>query len=165
MIIDATFWVAISFFVFLIALAYLKVPQKINTSLSNQIKEIGKELGEAENIRLEAKNLLIDYENKIDKSKKETKAIIDLAKKNSEENVLEKTEKFYQLMEDKKRNTEKKIVQMKEDALKEIKKISIKISIESVENILKNSIDKQKIENFNLKSLELAKKALKQTTT
>ncbi len=82
MIIDATFWVAISFFVFLIALAYLKVPQKINTSLSNQIKEIGKELGEAENIRLEAKNLLIDYENKIDKSKKETKAIIDLAKKN-----------------------------------------------------------------------------------
>jgi len=80
MIIDATFWVAISFFVFLIALAYLKVPQKINTSLSNQIKEIGKELGEAENIRLEAKNLLIDYENKIDKSKKETKAIIDLAK-------------------------------------------------------------------------------------
>ena len=165
MIIDATFWVAISFFVFLIALAYLKVPQKINTSLSNQIKEIGKELGEAENIRLEAKNLLIDYENKIDKSKKETKAIIDLAKKNSEENVLEKTEKFHQLMEDKKRNTEKKIVQMKEDALKEIKKISIKISIESVENILKNSIDKQKIENFNLKSLELAKKALKQTTT
>ena len=68
-------------------------------------------------------------------------------------------------MEDKKRNAEKKIVQMKEDALKEIKKISIKISIESVENILKNSIDKQKIENFNLKSLELAKKALKQTTT
>lgn len=165
MIIDATFWVAISFFVFLIALAYLKVPQKINTSLSNQIKEIGKELGEAENIRLEAKNLLIDYENKIDKSKKETKAIIDLAKKNSEENVLQKTEKFHQLMEDKKRNAEKKIVQMKEDALKEIKKISIKISIESVENILKNSIDKQKIENFNLKSLELAKKALKQTTT
>ena len=82
-----------------------------------------------------------------------------------EENVLEKTEKFHQLMEDKKRNAEKKIVQMKEDALKEIKKISIKISIESVENILKNSIDKQKIENFNLKSLELAKKALKQTTT
>ena len=68
-------------------------------------------------------------------------------------------------MEDKNRNAEKKIVQMKEDALKEIKKISIKISIESVENILKNSIDKQKIENFNLKSLELAKKALKQTTT
>jgi len=163
MTIDATFWVAISFFIFLIGLIYLKVPQKLNSSIDNQIKEIEKELGEAENIKLEAKNLLIDYENKIDRSKKETKEIVNLAKKNSEKNILEKTKKFHQLMDDRKKNAEQKIVQMKENALKEIKKISIKISIESVENIIKNSIDKKKIENFNSKSLEQAKNALKQT--
>ena len=33
------------------------------------------------NLKVEAKNLLSDYENKIDKSKKEAQEIINLAKK------------------------------------------------------------------------------------
>ena len=44
MIIDATFWVAISFFIFLGGLLYLKVPQKVNTSLNDKINEIKIEL-------------------------------------------------------------------------------------------------------------------------
>ena len=67
MTIDATFWVAISFFIFLGVLIYLKVPQKINSSLTNQINEIKKELDEAEKLKAEAKNLLSDYEDKIEK--------------------------------------------------------------------------------------------------
>ena len=42
MTIDATFWVAVSFFIFLGCLIYLKVPQKINNSLSEKINEIRK---------------------------------------------------------------------------------------------------------------------------
>ena len=37
MIIDATFWVAVSFFIFFGGLVYLKVPQKVNKSLTDQI--------------------------------------------------------------------------------------------------------------------------------
>ena len=67
MTIDATFWVAISFFIFAGGLIYLKVPQKINSSLSNQINEIKKELDEAEKLKVEAKNLLSKYEKKKEK--------------------------------------------------------------------------------------------------
>ena len=133
MTIDATFWVAVSFFIFLGVLIYLKVPQKINTSLTNQINEIKKELNEAEKLKIEAKNLLSNYENKIDKSKKETLEIINLAKKDSEKTILEKTKKFHQMIENKKRSAEQKIAQMKENALRDIKKISVKISIEAAE--------------------------------
>ena len=103
MTIDATFWVAISFFIFFGLLIYLKVPQKVNNSLIGKISEIKKELEEAEKLKVEAKNLLSDYENKIDKSKKETQEIINSAKNESEKNILEKTEKFHQLMEDRKK--------------------------------------------------------------
>ena len=48
MAIDATFWVAISFFIFFGVLIYLKVPQKIRNSLTDQINEIKRELDEAE---------------------------------------------------------------------------------------------------------------------
>ena len=116
MTIDATFWVAISFFIFLGVLIYLKVPQKVNSSLTNQINEIKKELNEAEKLKVEAKNLLSDYESKIDKSKQETLSMIKLAKKDSEKTILEKTQKFHQIMEDRKKSVEQKISQMKADA-------------------------------------------------
>ena len=161
MTIDATFWVAISFFIFLGVLIYLKVPQKINSSLTNQINEIKKELDEAEKLKVEAKNLLSDYENKIDKSKKEVQEIINLAKKDSEKTILERTEKFHQTMESKKKNVEQKIVQMRENALRDIKNISVKISMEAVEHLIKNSIDKNKLEKLYTNSLEQAKTSLK----
>ena len=163
MMIDAAFWVTVSFFIFCGGLIYLKVPQKINNSLINKINEIKKEIDEAEKIKVEAKNLLSNYENKIDKSKKETKAIISNAKKDCEKIILEKTEKFHQLMEDRKKNAEQKITQMKENALSDIKNISIKISIQTVKNLIKNSIDKNKLEKIYNKSLEQTKIALKQT--
>ena len=163
MTIDATFWVAISFLIFVGGLIYIKVPQKINTTLNNQIDEIKKELSEAEKLKVEAKNLLSDYEKKIDKSKKETKDIINKAKADSERNILEKTKKFHQIMEERKKNTEQKIVLMKENALREIRNISIKISIKAVENLVKNAIDKNKLEKIYTKSIEETKIALKQT--
>ena len=163
MTIDATFWVAVSFFIFFGCLIYLKVPQKINNSLTDQINKVRKELDEAEKLKVEAKNLLSNYENKIDKSKKEVLEIINLAKKDSEKTILERTEKFHQTMESKKKNTEQKILQMKENALKDIKNISVKISVEAVEHLIKNSIDKSKLEKLYTKSLEQAKTELKHT--
>ena len=161
MTIDATFWVAVSFFIFFGILIYLKIPQKINSSLTDQINEIRNELGEAEKLKIEAKNLLSNYENKIDKSKKETREIINLAKKDSEKTILEITKKFHQIIENKKKNAEQKIVQMKENALKDIKNISVKISMEAVEHLIKNSIDKSKLEKLYIKSLVQAKASLK----
>ena len=163
MIIDATFWVAVSFFIFIGGLIYLKVPQNVNNSLDAQINRIKKELDEAEKLKVESKNILSDYENKIDKSKKETQKIINEAKKNSEKNILDKTKKFHELIEERKRNTEQKISQMKENAIRDIKNISIKISIEAVEHLIKNSIDKSKIEKIYTESLAQVKTSLRNT--
>ena len=163
MIIDATFWVAISFFIFIGALIYFKVPQKINNSITVQINQIKNELNEAKNLKDEAKNLLSDYENKIDKSKTETQEIINLAKRESEKVILEKTKKFHQMIESKNKDIEIKITQMKENALKDIKNTSIKISLQAAEHIIKNSIDKEKLEKLYTKTLEQAKTALKNT--
>tara|TARA_B100000686_G_C16056649_1_gene602567 strand:- start:60 stop:557 length:498 start_codon:yes stop_codon:yes gene_type:complete len=161
MTIDATFWVAISFFIFLGGLIYLKVPQKINSSLTEQINKIRKQLEESEKLKVEAKNLLSDYENKIDRSKKESQNITNQAKKDSETEVLKRTKNFHELMDVKKKNIEQKIIQMKENALKDIKNVSIEVSMQAVEKIIKNSIDKNKLDKLYLKSLEQTKAALK----
>ena len=163
MTIDAAFWVTVSFFIFLAGLIYLKVPQKVGGLLDEKIKQIKNELDEAEKLKNESKNLLSNYENKIDDSKKETKEIINYSKKQSEKMIIEKTNKFHQDMDLKKKNVEQKISQLKEDALQDIKKASVKISIEAVTSLIKNSVDKNKLENVYVKGLEEIKTALKQT--
>ena len=52
---------------------------------------------------------------------------------------------------------------MKENAIRDIKNISIKISIEAVEHLIKNSIDKSKIEKIYTESIEQVKTSLRST--
>ncbi len=68
-------------------------------------------------------------------------------------------------MDERKKSTELKIVQLKENALKEIKNTAVTISIDAVKNLMQNSIDKNKLEILYTKSLEQAKIAFKQTKT
>ena len=65
MAIDATFWVAISFVIFLGGLIYLKIPQKINGILNKLISDIKNEIDESEKLRTDAKNLLDSAQKKI----------------------------------------------------------------------------------------------------
>ena len=55
----------------------------------------------------------------------------------------------------------KKINQMKENAIKEIKNTSIKIAVESVKKIISTSVDKSKLDNLFDKNLEETKAELK----
>ena len=161
--IDATFWVAISFFIFIGILIYFKIPQKVNDSLIEKIDGIKKELDDAEKLKEKAKSLLVAYETKIEKSQKESKEIINASKKESEKLIIEKTKKFYQITEERKKIVDQKIFQMKNNALKDIKNTAVKIGIEAVENLIKKSIDKNKLENLYVKSLDEAKTIIKQS--
>jgi len=161
MTIDATFWVAISFFIFIGVLIYYKIPQKVNIVINEKINETKKELEEAEKLKDVAKNLLSDYENTLNQASNETVTIINSAKKESEKNLINSTEKFYQLIDNRKKILNQKIIQMKEDAIKEIKNTSISVMVRSVEKILKNSIDKKKLDRLYDQSLNQAKISLK----
>ena len=68
---DATFWVAVSFVIFVWVLFYFKVHQKIFILLDESINKIKKDIEEAEKLKEEAKNVFSDYESKLDKSKVE----------------------------------------------------------------------------------------------
>tara|TARA_B100001123_G_scaffold369522_1_gene431232 strand:+ start:630 stop:1127 length:498 start_codon:yes stop_codon:yes gene_type:complete len=161
MVIDATFWVGISFILFFAGLVYLKVPQKINEILNNLIANIKNEIDESEKLRAEAKTLLENAQIKLESAQKESKKIINQAKKESENLIIEMNDKFHKSSEIKKNLSKNKISQMKESALKEIKDNSIRLAVDSVKKIISNSIDKSKLDNLFEKNLEESKIALK----
>ena len=161
MAIDATFWVAISFIIFLGGLVYLKIPQKINEILNKLILDIKTEIDESEKLRSEAKVLMDNAQSKLDTAHTISNNILEQAKKDSDHLVIEMNDKFHKLSEIKKKLAENKITQMKEAALKEIKDVSIKIAVESVKKIISTSVDKSKLASLFDKNLEETKVALK----
>ena len=165
MTIDATFWVAISFFIFLGILVYFKIPQKVKSALDENITNIKNQINEAEKLKEEAKNILSEHEKKIGNSKAEVKSMINKANEDSEKNIIKTNEEFHRLMDNRKKNAEERIKQMKNQTLKDIKNASVKIAIESVEKLLKNSIDKSKLDKIYLSSIEETKLALKKKSS
>ena len=165
MTIDATFWVMISFFLFVGLLIYFQIPQKIKTTLEDNISNIKNQIDEADKLKEDAKNILTEHEEKISNSKAEVKSMIAKAGEEAEKNIIKTNQDFHSLMENRKKNAEERIKQLKNQALKDIKNTSVKIAIESVEKLLKNSLDKSKLDKIYLSSVEETKLALKKKSS
>ena len=91
--------------------------------------------------------------------------MVDEATDDSDRNILKTNEEFYIQMENRKKSTEDRIKQMKNQALRDIKNASVKISIQAVEVLLKNSLDKNKLNKIFVSSVEETKIALKRKST
>jgi F-type H+-transporting ATPase subunit b len=165
MIINATFWVAISFVLFIGLLIYFKIPKKIISILEDNILSIKNQIDDAENLKEEAKNILSDNEKRLSNSKSEIKSMISRANEDAEKNILKANDEFHVLMENRKKNAEERIKQIKDQALKDIKNTSVKISIDAAERLLKNSLDKSKLDKLYLSSIEETKLALKKKSS
>ena len=161
MVIDSTFWVAVSFVIFFGALIYLKVPQKVNEILNRLISDIKNEINESEKLRTEAKTLLDKAQKKLDTAQTVSDEILEQAKRDSDKMVIEINDKFHKTSEIKKNLAENKISQMKEAAIKEIKDTSIKIAVDSVKKIITTSVDKSKLDALFQKNLDETKEELK----
>jgi len=159
--IDSTFWVAVSFVIFFGGLIYLKIPQKINEILNKLILDIKNEIDESERLRTEAKTLLDNAQNKLDKAESVKNEIIDQAKKDSDRLIISLNDKFHKSSDLKKNLAENKINQIKENAIKEIKNASIKIAVDSAKKIITTSVDKSKLDTLFQKNLDETKEELK----
>jgi len=116
MTIDATFWVMVSFFLFIGLLVYFQIPQKIKNTLEENISSIKNQIDEANKLKEDAKNILIEHEKKISNSKAEVKSMISKAADDAEKNMIKTNENFHNLMENRKRNAEERIKQLKNQA-------------------------------------------------
>ena len=161
MVIDSTFWVAISFLIFFGGLIYLKVPQKINEILNKLILDIESEINESEKLRTEAKVLLENAQKKLDTAHSVSNEILEQAKKDSDRMIIELNDKFHKSSEIKKNTAETKIIQMKDAAIKEIKNASVKIAVDSVKKAISTSVDKSKLDALFQKNLNETKEELK----
>ena len=151
---DATFWVAISFLIFIALLIYKKVPGLINKVLDDRISEIKKKVEESEKLKNDSEKLLSTYQAKLNDSKKECDLILQNAKRISDKDSKELTEKFKNNLKSRERSVEEKITNLKNEALKEIELKAAMLSADAVREIMKNEIDEKKRADINFTSIK-----------
>ena len=151
---DATFWVAISFLIFIALLIYKKVPGLINKVLDDKISEIKKKVEESEKLKNDSEKLLSTYQAKLNDSKKECDLILQNAKRISDKDSKEFTEKFKNNLKSRERSVEEKITNLKNEALKEIELKAAMLSADAVREIMKNEIDETKRADINFTSVK-----------
>ena len=133
--------------------------------MDENILNIKNQIDNAEKLKEEAKSLLSEHEKKLSGSKSEVAKMLSEASEQAEKNVLKVNEEFHKLTENRKKSAEEKIRQMKEQAFNDMKNASVKIAIDSVTRLLKNSLDKSKLDKIYSQSIEETKLALKKKSS
>ena len=110
---DATFWVAISFVLFIVLILYKKVPKFVLNQIDIKISELKNKIHEAENLKSNSEKLLGDIQGKLEKSEKDRTEILKKAQKISEDEITITKEKMQRSLENKEATAFNKIKQAK----------------------------------------------------
>ena len=100
-------------------------------------------------------------QSKLDTAQSISSEILEQAKKDSDNLIIELNDKFHKSSEIKKNSAKDKIKHMKEAAIKEIKDASVRIAVDSVKKIITTSVDKSKLDTLFQKNLNETKEELK----
>ena len=142
-----TVWVTIAFFIF-IALIWKKASQAISSMLDDRSILIQNELSEAKLLKEEAMEELRKSLQIQKNSSEEFNQIIKEAKEAAKKIKEDADVKSLEIIKRREEQAKQRIMASENEAIKEIKRVSGTVAIESAKVFIKNNLDKK--ENLNL---------------
>lgn len=137
---DTSLWVGISFAMFAFV-AYKMGGKAITRGLDAKIDEVKQEVETAERLRVEAQELLAQYERKQRDAEKEAKTIIDNAK-NQAIQLQENAEKDLEdLMQRRETQLKERLKRVEESAIAEVQSHAADLVVQATTEALQNSLD------------------------
>ena len=138
---DATFFVALSFVLFIVFVIWAGLPSTIIKSLDDRSEQIKKELDEARILHEEAQKLLAAEKRKLEQCDAEVEEIL----KQASEQASLITEKSNNLLKEeiqrKQKQADLKIAQARDEAIREVKDKASELSLIIAKEYLKENID------------------------
>lgn len=137
----ATLWVAISLFIFLGVMVYVKAPGMLGKSLDERAERIRNELDEARKLREDARQLLAEYQRKRQEAEKEAEDIVASARREADAIVEDANKKTEEYIERRTALAEQKIEQAERDAVSDVRSSAVDIAVEAARHLLADKID------------------------
>jgi F-type H+-transporting ATPase subunit b len=137
---EAEFWVALAFFIFLGVLAYYGVHNKILQGIDRRRDRITTELDEARRLKEEAQALLAEYQRKQQEVEREAEAIIASAKSEAERIAAEAAGRVEEFVARRTRMAEEKIAQAEAQALADVRAAAAETAVAAARAILARNV-------------------------
>lgn len=139
---DTNFWVLISFLIFMVV-AYKYGKDAVLNGLDGKIDAIKTELHQAEQLRVDAQELLAEYQRKHKDTMSEADRIIAEAKKHAEEIRIKTEEDMNRANARREAQLDEKLLRLEQNATQEIQAYTAKIAVNAARDLLSiNMTDK-----------------------
>jgi F-type H+-transporting ATPase subunit b len=140
MLLEAEFWVAVAFLIFIGILIYVGVPRTILNALDERAKRVKAELDEARRLREEAQALVNEYKSKQAQAEREAEAIVTGAKAEAERVAAEAKTKAEEFVARRTKMAEAKIAQAEAQAVADVRAAAAEAAVNAAEKILSGSV-------------------------
>ena len=155
---DTTFWVAVSFFLFIALIVYLAVPRRIISALDKRAESIQQELAEARRLREEAQSILADYQRKQRDAEQEANDIIAQAEREAQAYAEETRKQFEDMLNRRVQMADEKIARAEAQAVAEVRGRAVDASVEAAEQIIGEKLSEDKAQALVQQSVDQLKK-------
>jgi F-type H+-transporting ATPase subunit b len=139
MLLEAEFWVAVGFFLFIGVLVYYGIPKKMIDALDQRGARIKAELDDARRLRDEAEGLLAEYKRKRQAAQVEADEIIANARAEAERIAAEAKARMEEFVARRSQVAEAKIAQAETQAVAEVRAAAAEAAVAAAEKILRES--------------------------
>ena len=138
-LLEAEFWVAVGFFLFVGVLVYFGIPQKMLAALDSRGARIKAELDDAKRLRDEAEALLAQYRRKRQEAEREADEIIASARAEAERVAAEAKTRMEEFVARRSQVAEAKIAQAETQAVADVRAAAAEAAVAAAEKILTQS--------------------------
>jgi len=157
---DAEFWVAAAFVVFLGALIYLGVHEMMVKYVDQRRDRIKAELDEARRLKEEAQALLAQYQRKQREAEQEAAGIIAGAQAEAERMTAEAHTKMEEFVARRTKMAETKIAQAEAQALADVRAAAAEAAVSAAEKILMQAVKGEVADGLIAKGIDDVKSKL-----
>jgi F-type H+-transporting ATPase subunit b len=157
---DAEFWVAVAFVVFIGGLIYLGVHEMMVNYIDQRRDRIKAELDEALRLKEEAQALLAQYQRKQREAEQEAAAILAGAAAEAERMMAEAKTKMEQFIARRGKMAESKIAQAEAQALADVRAAAAEAAVGAAEKILTQIVKGEVADRLIVKGVEDVKTKL-----
>ena len=136
---DPTFWVAVAFVIFVIAV-FKPIKGALIGGLDAKIEEIRREVEEAEKLREEAQSLLANYQRQQRQAMQDAENIVARAKEEAGRHRAEADEAMKEMVRRQEEQAREKIAQAEAAAIQEVKLMAVDLAMAASEKLLADKL-------------------------
>jgi F-type H+-transporting ATPase subunit b len=136
---DAEFFVALGFVLFVMLLGYLGVHTKLAAALDGRIDKIKEELAEASRLRAEAQALMQSFAAKTVEAEAHAAAILAQAKAEAEAMAKEAQQRLEEYVVRRTKQAQDKIAQAEAQATADVRAAAVDAAVKASETVLKTT--------------------------